>query len=69
MGSYEGTLSGEDFSLYQRMVPGVLAFLGTRNPDIGATYAQHSCYYTVDESVLAKGTMLAAQYALDALAE
>ena len=69
VGSYEGTLSGEDFSLYQRMVPGVLAFLGTRNPDIGATYAQHSCYYTVDESVLTKGTMLAAQYALDALAE
>ena len=68
-GRYRGTLSGEDFSLYLQRVPGVLAFVGTRNPQIGATWAQHSCYYKVDESVLAKGTMLAAQYAVDYLAE
>ena len=69
IGSYRGTLSGEDFSEYLHEVPGVLAFLGTRNPAIDATYAQHSCYYTVDESVLIKGSMLAAQYAIDFLAE
>lgn len=69
VGRYRGTLSGEDFSLYLQRVPGVLAFVGTRNPQIGATWAQHSCYYKVDESVLAKGTMLAAQYAVDYLAE
>ena len=68
-GRYRGTLSGEDFSEYLRLVPGVLAFVGTRNPAIGATFAQHSCYYKVDESVLAKGAMLAAQYAVDFLAE
>ncbi len=67
-GSYRGTLSGEDFSEYLHRVPGVLAFLGTRNPAIGATFAQHSCYYKVDESVLIKGSMLMAQYALDFLA-
>ena len=50
-------------------VPSVLAFLGTRNPAIGATFAQHSCFYKVDESVLVKGAMVAAQYALDFLAE
>lgn len=69
VGRYRGTLSGEDFSEYLRLVPGVLAFVGTRNPAIGATFAQHSCYYKVDESVLAKGAMLAAQYAVDFLAE
>ena len=69
VGRYQGTLSGEDFSLYLERVPGVLAFLGTRNPQVGATWAQHSCYYTVDESVLKQGTMLAAQYAVDFLAE
>ena len=62
-------MSGEDFSWYLREVPGVLAFVGTRNPAIGATFAQHSCYYKVDESVLAKGSMVAARYALDFLAE
>ena len=69
VGSYRGTLSGEDFSEYLHRVPGVLAFVGTRNPAVGATYAQHSCYYTVDESVLKGGAMLAAQYAVDFLAE
>ena len=64
-GHYRGTLSGEDFSEYLRRVPGVLAFVGTRNPQIGATYAQHSCFYKIDESVLAKGSMVAAQYAID----
>ena len=47
----------------------MLAFVGCRNPQIGATFAQHSCFYKVDESVLAKGSMLAAQYAVDFLAE
>ncbi|QWT17908.1 amidohydrolase [Collinsella sp. zg1085] len=69
LANYRGTLSGEDFSEYLAEVPGALAFLGTRNPAVGATYAQHSCYYTIDESVLVQGSMLAAQYALDFLAE
>ena len=68
-GHYRGTLSGEDFSEYLRRVPGVLAFVGTRNPKIGATYAQHSCFYKIDETVLAKGSMVAAQYAIDFLSE
>ena len=69
VGRYQGTLSGEDFSLYLERVPGVLAFVGTRNAQMGATWAQHSCYYTVDESVLKGGSAVAAQYALDFLAE
>lgn len=69
VGRYQGTLSGEDFSRYLELVPGVLAFVGTRNPAVGATFAQHSCFYKVDESVLVKGAMLCAQYAVDFLAE
>ena len=46
-----------------------IAFVGTRNPQIGATSAQHSCFYKIDESALAKGSMVAAQYAIDFLAE
>ena len=64
---YEGTLSGEDFSEYLRFVPGVFAFVGGRNPEIGADHPQHSCYYNVDESVLINGSKLAAQYAFDFL--
>ena len=66
---YEGTLSGEDFSEYLNFVPGVFVFVGTRNPEVGAEYPQHSCFYTVDESVLIKGSLAAAQYAHDFLAE
>ncbi len=69
VGSYRGTLSGEDFAEFLHEAPGVLAFVGTRNPQIGAVHPQHSCYYKVDESVLAKGSMVAAQYAIDFLAE
>lgn len=66
---YEGTLSGEDFSEYLRLVPGVFVFIGAKNPEVGAEHPQHSCFYTVDESVLIKGSMAAAQYAFDFLSE
>lgn len=69
VGSYEGTLSGEDFSEYLRYVPGVFVFVGTRNPEVGANHPQHSCFYKVDESVLVGGSMVAAQWAADVLAE
>ena len=64
---YRGTLSGEDFSEYLRLVPGVFVFIGCRNPEVKANHPQHSCFYEVDESVLAKGSMVAAQYAIDFL--
>ena len=67
LGKYRGTLSGEDFSEYLRLVPGVFVFIGCRNPEVKANHPQHSCFYEVDESVLAKGSMVAAQYAIDFL--
>ena len=68
VGAYEGTLAGEDFAEYLQLVPGVFVFVGTHNPAVGAEHPQHSCYYTVDESVLPKGSMVAAQWACDMLA-
>lgn len=68
VGTYEGTLSGEDFSEYVRHVPGVFVFVGARNPAVGAEHPQHSGRYEVDESVLVKGSMVAAQWAVDMLA-
>ena len=65
--NYEGTLAGEDFAEYQRYVPSVFVFVGTNNPEIGADHPQHSCYYAIDESVLARGSMVAAQWACDML--
>ena len=67
LAQYEGTLAGEDFAEYLKLVPGVFAFVGTNNPELGATYPQHSCYYTIDESVLAKGAAVAAQWAVNML--
>ena len=64
---YEKTPGGEDFSEYMRLAPGCFAFIGVRNEALGAVHPQHSCYYTMDESVLINGSMVAAQYVLDFL--
>lgn len=69
VGTYEGTLSGEDFSEYLNFVPGVFVFVGCRNAQVGAVHPQHSGLYEVDESVLVKGSMVAAQWAHDMLRE
>ena len=66
---YQGTMSGEDFSEYLKEVPGVFVFVGCRNPGCGAIHPQHSCFYTIDESVLIKGAMVATRYTIDYLSE
>ena len=67
IGTYEGTLAGEDFAEYLQHVPGVFVFVGTHNEQLGAVHPQHSCYYTIDEEMLAKGSMVAAQWACQML--
>ncbi len=49
------TMGGEDMSLYLRKVPGCLAFLGGRNPKIGANYPHHHPKFNIDDSVLPSG--------------
>ena len=58
---------GEDMSEYMSLVPGVLAFVGARNPQKGADYPHHHGMFNVDEDALEIGTALYAQYAVDFL--
>jgi amidohydrolase len=63
-----GKITGaEDFTYYQREVPGVFIFLGITPPDqVGKAPANHSPRFSVDESALVMGvralTHLAADY-------
>ena len=67
---YEGCMPGEDFASYLQHVPGVFVFLGAGTADpMGTVWPQHSCHYDPDESVLVRGSMLAAQYAVTFLNE
>jgi metal-dependent amidase/aminoacylase/carboxypeptidase family protein len=45
----------EDFSYYQREVPGVFFMLGTRNEKRGYVHPLHSCYFNFNEGVLTVG--------------
>lgn len=63
------TMGGENFSEYQAMVPGVFVFLGVRNEELGAVYPNHSSHFSMDESVLIRGSVAAVQYAVDFLEE
>lgn len=66
---YERTTGGEDFSDYLKYKPGCFAFVGCRNPEIGADKPHHSDYFMVDESTFKDGAALYAQYAYDFLNE
>ncbi len=48
----------EDFSFYQRKVPGLFVMLGTRNEEKGFIHPLHSCYFNFDEKVLLQGIEL-----------
>ncbi len=59
--------AAEDFSYFMEQRPGVQAFLGNYNPEVGAVYPNHHGKFTIDESVLIKGAAFYAQFAADAL--
>lgn len=58
----------EDFSMLMKKVPGVFGFIGCLNPQKGIVWPNHSDKFTVDESVLQRGSALYAQFAVDYLA-
>jgi amidohydrolase len=57
----------EDFSFFQKVVPGVFYFVGVTPPDIdpAKAYSNHSPKFIVDESALALGVRSLAQVACD----
>lgn len=63
------TMAGEDFSSYLTDKPGAFGFFGIANPELGAIYSHHSDNFTIDESALAQGAGVYAQYAVDFLTQ
>lgn len=51
-------MTAEDFSYYQKEIPGLFMMLGTRNLQKGYVHPLHSCYFNFDENVLEKGVYL-----------
>jgi carboxypeptidase Ss1 len=58
-------LGGEDFSRFLQKAPGAFYFLGTRNPEKGCVYPNHSSKFKVDEDVLKYGSVSLAKLALE----
>ena len=57
----------EDFSFYQKVIPGFFWFLGTGNASLGITAPHHTPEFNIDESVLLPGVKVAANQLLDYL--
>jgi len=57
----------EDFSYYQKVIPGFFWFLGGGNEKLGITAAHHTPEFNIDEAALAPGVKLAANQLLDYL--
>lgn len=57
----------EDFSMLMEKVPGVFGFIACLNPEQGIIWPNHSDKFTVDESILHRGSALYAQFAADYL--
>lgn len=60
-------MGSEDFAFFMEKVPGFYAFLGSRNRELGIEATNHNDKYTVDESVLKRGSALFAQVSIDFL--
>jgi amidohydrolase len=60
-------MAAEDFSYYQRVVPGFFYFLGVGNPDRGITAPLHTAAFDVDEESLVIGVKLMSNVVLDYL--
>jgi amidohydrolase len=57
----------EDFSYYQKVIPGFFWFLGIGNQKLGITAAHHTPDFDMDESALVLGVKVAANQLLDYL--
>ncbi len=63
--SGEPSLGGDDFAEYILKVPGVYAYVGSRNPEVFETgVAMHNCHFDIDESCLLVGSSIYAAYAV-----
>jgi amidohydrolase len=61
------TMGAEDFSFFQKVIPGFYWFLGIADPAKGTTGAHHTSEFAVDEDVLPLGVRSAASQLVDYL--
>ncbi|MFP4307101.1 MAG: M20 family metallopeptidase [Desulfococcaceae bacterium] len=61
-------MGGEDMAYFHQRVPGVLWFLGVRNPEAGFVHPLHSPRFDFNEAVLATGAAIHAQAVAEILA-
>lgn len=69
LATYPATTGGEDFSEYQKLVPGVFVFLGIDDKELGAVYPNHNSRFHFDEEILWKGAAAEVQFCVDYLEE
>ncbi len=62
-------MGSEDFPFLTDKAPGFYGFIGTMNKNKGIIHSNHNDKFTVDESVLHRGSALYAQFAFDFLKE
>jgi amidohydrolase len=62
------SMGGEDFSEFQKVIPGFMYWLGVGNPDKGITGALHTPEYDADEDSLPVGVRAMTAVVLDYLA-
>ena len=58
---------GEDFSVYQKRIPGVFVFVGAGNEEIGRDYPNHNDKFNIDEKAVLISTQLYVAFALESL--
>jgi amidohydrolase len=58
-------LLGEDFSVYQQRIPGVLAFIGAGNEALGRAYPNHHECFNIDEHAVLNATQMYVGFALE----
>jgi amidohydrolase len=61
-------MGAEDFSEFQKVIPGFFYFLGVGNPDKGITGALHTAEYEADEDSISVGVKTMTAVVLDYLA-
>ena len=64
---FEKTTGSEDMAYYLEKIPGVIAFVGTCNPEKGSDLPHHNPRFNIDEDSLAIGTELYVRFALNFL--
>lgn len=62
-------MASEPFGKYQKIVPGVFAFVGVRNDEFGSGAAHHNSKFDIDEKSLSLSVAATLQFASDFVSE